>query len=163
MLSLTRKADYAIVAMAELARRGENLVSAREIAEATQVPLPMLTNILHQLLRGGLVRSAMGSKGGYSLARSPAQISLADLIDAIEGPFHLTICCCGEDAEPDHETCDLEDNCQVREPLMRVHASLRHFLGQVSLAHIVYDDVPVGLNISIGGTTRQHQPAAAIE
>ena len=78
MLSLTRKADYAIVALSDLARQSASRSSARAIAERTKVPLPVLTNILHQLHNRGLVTSALGVKGGYALSRPPDAISLAD-------------------------------------------------------------------------------------
>lgn len=96
VLSLTRKADYALVAMSHMAHRGQQRTSAREIAERVHVPLPMLTNILHQLSHEGLITSSMGSKGGYRLARGPEAISLADILDAIEGQFRLTMCCSEE-------------------------------------------------------------------
>ena len=169
MLSLTRKADYAVVALASLARRGAARTSARELADSTHVPLPVLTNVLHQLLRHGLVTSALGSKGGYRLARPPAEISLAELIDAIEGPFKLTLCCSAAEGEPcatdapEAATCDLEDSCQVKEPLQRVHSSLRQFLNQVSLAHIAFDEVPIGLTATVGVKSRQEQPAVVLE
>lgn len=145
MLSLTRKADYAIVALSDLARRSATKSSARAIAERTQVPLPVLTNILHQLLHHGLVTSAMGAKGGYALARPADRINLAEMIDAIEGSFKLTICCSGED-DLEAEPCDLQMNCQIKEPVRRVHASLRHFLNQVTLAQIAFNDVPITIN-----------------
>ena len=90
MLTLTRKSEYAVIAMADLAHRGPERVSARQIAESTQLPLPILTNVLHQLLRHGLVTSTMGSKGGYRLAKTPEEVTFGDMIDAIEGPFKLT-------------------------------------------------------------------------
>lgn len=129
----------------------------------------MLTNILHQLLRHGLVTSALGSKGGYCLAKPPEEISLAGLIDAIEGPFKLALCCTREEGEAfaketqDPAACDLLDNCQVKEPLQRVHSSLRQFLNQVSLAHIAFGDVPMGLTVTVGGMTTTEQPAVACE
>ena len=146
MLSLTRKADYAIVALADLACRGIERTSARELAESTRVPLPVLTNILHQLLHGGLVSSTMGSKGGYRLARPAPQITLAEMIDAIEGRFKLAACCGGEPA-PEEYSCGLQDGCQIKEPVRRVHGSLRQFLDQVTLAQIAENTVPVDLGL----------------
>lgn len=146
MLSLTRKADYALVAMADLARRSPDRASARAVAESSGIPLPMLTNILHQLMQGGLVTSVMGPKGGYRLARSPDRISLAELIDAIEGRFQLTVCCVdGGDAEL--HGCDLESGCKIKRPVRKVHDMLHAFFGQVTLAHIALDSVPVSLGV----------------
>ncbi|MFQ5473586.1 MAG: RrF2 family transcriptional regulator, partial [Dehalococcoidia bacterium] len=144
-----RKADYAIVIMADLANRSVSRTSARELARSCRVPLPVLTNILHQLLHHGLVTSTMGAKGGYRLARDAGRISLAEMIDAIEGRFKLTICCCGED-ECEDDRCDLQDNCQIREPVRRVHDSLRQLLSTVTLAQLAAETTPISM--TIGGT-----------
>lgn len=146
MLTLTRKADYALVAMAELARRFPGRASAREVAVRSHVPLPMLHNILKQLLREGLVTSAMGTTGGYSLSRDPEQISLAEMIDAMEGRFRLTLCC-STDCETDTR-CDLEPDCRIKGSVRKVHARMRHFMSGFTLAQIAFDDVPAPLGLS---------------
>jgi len=92
VLLLTRKTDYALVALVHLARRAEALVSARELAQRSHLPLPVLMNILNALAHCGLVRSVRGSRGGYRLARRPEDVTLADVIEAIEGPIGLTMC-----------------------------------------------------------------------
>ena len=161
MLTLTRKADYALVAMAHLARHAPERVSAREIAERVKVPLPVLTNILHQLLHSGLVNSVQGSKGGYRLARDPNHITLAEMIDAIEGPFRLALCCStiGEDTP---HLCELEESCNIKEPVQRVHMSLRQFLNQITLTHITFADLPVSLSVSTGNQYGERQVKAHI-
>lgn len=161
MLSLTRKADYAIVALSHLARRGASKSSARAIAERTNVPLPVLTNILHQLSNHGLVTSALGAKGGYALSRAAESISLADMIDAMEGTFKLTACCGGE-ADEEMDACELQEGCQVVGPLRRVHARLREFLGQVTLAEIAFYTTPISLTVSMGGLQVNERPAEAV-
>ena len=95
MLSLTRKADYALVGLADLARRAPEKASARQLAESSHVPLPMLMNILKELVAGGMVISTRGINGGYRLAKDPGEITLRELIQTIEGPINLTICCAG--------------------------------------------------------------------
>jgi Rrf2 family protein len=146
MLSFTRKTDYALVAMAELARRAPDRVSAREIAQTIQVPLPVLTNVLHRLHQRGLVASARGVFGGYQLARGPDLISLAHLIDAMEGPFRLTTCCSTE-GDDDQCLCELESDCRVREPVRRVNHGLREFFSRVTLGHLAFDNVPLNLGL----------------
>ena len=158
MLTLTRKADYALVAMADLAHRAPGRVSAREMARSIRVPLPVLTNILHQLLHKGLVTSTMGSKGGYSLARRPEQISLAEMIDAIEGPFRLTVCCSTE-CDSERERCELERECSIKEPVRRVHTSLRQFLSGVTLAQIAFHDVSGLVTLAVAGEYKDKLPA----
>jgi Rrf2 family protein len=146
VLSLTRKADYAVVALAELAASRPGKLSARELSDRTHVPLPVLTNILHQLLHHHLVTSTMGVKGGYCVARSPEQITLAEVIDAIEGGFRLALCCTEQPSSAD-PSCDLEHNCRVREPVRRVHSSLRQFLSRITLAQLVVGQTPVSLGV----------------
>jgi len=106
----------------------------------------MLHNILKQLLHEGLVTSAMGPTGGYCLSRAPEQISLAEMVDAMEGGFRLTLCC-----STDFETgggCELEPDCQIKGSVRKVHAGMRHFMSRFSLAQIAFDDVPVPLGLS---------------
>lgn len=150
MLTLTRKADYGLLALAELARRWPDRASARELAEVTNVAWPMLTNILHRLRRGGLIVSTMGGKGGYQLARTADGITLADIIEAIEGAPRLTLCCSGEaprEAAGETHDCELEPDCRIKRPIRRVHASLRNFLDQVTLARIAFDDGPTPISL----------------
>lgn len=149
MLALTRKTDYALVALAHLAKQGSERVSAREIATKFRLPVPVLMNILNQLAHGGLVTSARGSKGGYRLARRPEQITLADLIDVVEGPVRLALCCSSEPAVEERE-CDLTDVCPVIHTIQNLHASLRRFLDQVTLEQIVSDDTPSRINVRVG-------------
>lgn len=158
MLTLTRKADYALIAMAHLAKHAPDSISAREIAEYVKVPLPVLTNILHQLLHSDLVTSVKGSKGGYRLAKDPNHITLAEMIDAIEGPFKLAICCTTDSVDLP-QACELANSCNIKEPVQRVHNSLRHFLSQVTLTHIAFTEVPVSLNISLGNHLIDSRPA----
>ena len=147
MVALTRKTDYALVALAYLARWEQGCVSARDIAARVRIPLPVLMSILSQLARRGLVISTRGAKGGYRLARSPDQITLADLIDAVEGPVRLTACCMGhgEVREPE---CDLEAVCDVKQPLQAVQRRLEAFLSEVRLSDIARNTMPVELNVS---------------
>jgi len=132
---LPRKTDYALVAMVHLARRAEALVCAREIAQRSHLPLPVLMNILNALARCGLVRSVRGSRGGYRLARRAEDVTLADIIEAIEGPVGFTVC--GSATRGNFEPrCRLEASCLAREPARSVHRRLREFLSRITLAEM---------------------------
>ncbi len=147
MLALTKKTDYALIALSYLARRVESVMSAREISNASRVPLPILTNILKTLAHAGMVISERGSAGGYSLAKPAECINLHELISAIEGPFHFVQCV---SAGPDsHRTpCELESCCSIRQPAHRIHGRLKEFLESVTLAELVDDHtVSVGLQL----------------
>ena len=93
MLRLSKKADYALMAMKHLALRGDRgSSSAREIAEQYDIPIELMAKVLQRLVRRGLLASHQGTRGGYQLARLPAQISVADVIQAIDGPVTVTAC-----------------------------------------------------------------------
>src|SRR5882757_10202766 len=93
MLRLSKKADYALIAMKHLAvRRDRGSSSAREIAELYDIPIELMAKVLQRLVRRGLLVSQQGTHGGYQLARVPAQVSVADVIQAIDGPVTVTAC-----------------------------------------------------------------------
>ena len=89
VLALTKKTDYALIALSELAKRSDVVISARGIAERYGVPLALLTNILKGLNRAGIVKSERGAHGGYRLARPAESVNLHELIVVIEGPLRL--------------------------------------------------------------------------
>ena len=134
MIRLSRLSDYGIVLMALLAGRvGESGSphNAREVAAEAHLPLPVVSKILKALARRGLLVSHRGSKGGYSLARPPQQITAAEMIAALEGPIGLTEC----SAHPGQ--CVQEASCHVREPWQRINAAVRRALADVTLADLV--------------------------
>lgn len=148
MLALTKKTDYALIALAHLAKQAQGVVSARELGLASRVPLPILTNILKTLAQAGLVSSERGANGGYALARSATSITLHELIRAVEGPFQLVQCVPGEH-DSNREPCELESCCSIRKPAHRVHDRMKEFLESVTLAELV-DEPRSGVGVSLG-------------
>ena len=131
MIRLTRISDYGIVLMTELAARGDQEPrNARQVATAAGLPLPVVRKILKVLTREGLLASHRGSKGGYSLARSPEQISAAEMIAALDGPISLTECATHSGL------CEQEASCRVREPWKRINTVVHHALNSVTLAEL---------------------------
>src|SRR5437867_1334589 len=115
MLRLSKKADYALIAMKHLALRGDRgSSSAREIVGLYEIPIELKAKVLQRLVRRGLLASHQGTRGGYQLARMPTQISVADVIQAIEGPVTVTAC------STDEGQCEQFAKCNVRDPLWRV-------------------------------------------
>ena len=113
MLSLTRKTDYALVALAGLAEMEASAsapVSASRLAQVYALPLPMLMNVLKLLHRADLVAAARGATGGYYLQRDPGRISVLEVIETIEGPVRLAPCCEGHHGE------GAESEGQAQEP-----------------------------------------------
>ncbi len=159
MLSLTRKADYALVGLVDLARRAPEKASARQLAESSKVPLPMLMNILKELVTSGMVVSTRGVNGGYRLAKDPAEITLRELIQAVEGPINLTVCCSGTPQSEQRQPCDLAGSCPTEAPIRKVNDIFRTFLDRVTLAHLLTDDVPVTIGLTEVIKTIAPQPA----
>src|SRR5579872_4323202 len=115
MLRLSKKADYALMAMKHLAQKHDvSSTSAREIAEQYDIPIELMAKVLQRLVRIGLLASTQGTRGGYQLARVPSQISVADVIQAIDGPVTVTAC------STEEGQCEQFSKCNVRDPLWRV-------------------------------------------
>jgi len=143
MLALTKKTEYALIAMSHLAAREDAVVSAREIAQASGVPLPILTNILKTLTHAGIVRSTRGASGGYGLAKQVDTITLHKLIETIEGPFQLVQCALtGNGSNNSKSPCELEPSCPIRTPVYKIHDRLRDFLDAVTLADLMQPSSP---------------------
>jgi len=177
--NLNRKTEYALVALARLAERAMDRqpVSAREIAEGYELPVPVMTNVMKALQRSGLIDSVRGAGGGYLLARDPRRITLASVIECIEGPVHLTLCC--EDGEDGHghghahpnghasDDPDVDEPCPACRVLQNcaITASMRAFNDLIveALNRITLSDLVAGrlaLSISTPARAPRRQPAA---
>ena len=132
-MRLTHLADYAVVMMTAAARReASSRLSATELAEETGVPLPTAQKLMQRLAAHGLLIGQRGSGGGYALARPVADISLADIVEAVEGPITLTQCKGSE--EISH--CALDAHCRLKPHMGIVGAKVRGALGAVSLTEL---------------------------
>jgi Rrf2 family protein len=138
MLRLSKKADYALIAMKHLAMPREAAsTSAREIAEQYDIPIELMAKVLQRLVRTGLLTSHQGTRGGYTLSRSSATISVADVIQAIDGPFTVTSC------SNEDNSCEQFGKCSIRDPLWRIRERILNALGTVSLAEMATEgDAP---------------------
>lgn len=136
MLKLSKKADYALIALKHLAvHNGNGSSSAADIAEAYGISPQLLAKVLQRLAKRGLVAARHGSAGGYTLARDPGQITALDVINAIDGPQFITSCV------TNHGECYQSVKCTVREPLRRVNDSIMHVLNTVTISQLS-DDTP---------------------
>jgi Rrf2 family protein len=137
MLRLSKKADYALLALRHMAGRPDRgAVSARELSEAYDLPPELLAKVLQKLVRGRLLTSVQGIRGGYGLARPAEGISVADVIQAIDGPVTVTAC------STDEGTCDQFAKCNVRDPLWRVRERILSALGECTVAELAADVPP---------------------
>ncbi len=131
MLRLSKKADYALMAMKHLASDPRRrAASAREIAEKYDIPVDLMAKVLPRLVRSGLLISHQGIRGGYKLAQPPAATSVAAVIEAIDGPLTMTAC------TPDHDKCDQFSKCTVRDPLHRIRNRIAAILTECSISEI---------------------------
>ena len=134
-MRLSSLADYAVVMLTAAARHarpvgGEDVrLSAALLAEETGVPLPTAQKLMGRLAAAGLLTSARGTGGGFRLARDPGAISLAEIIEAVEGPIAMTAC-----VDHGRHDCGLEAECHVRPHWTAVNSAVKGALGGVSLA-----------------------------
>jgi len=134
MLKLSKKADYALIAVRHLATHGvEQSHSAADIAEVYGISPQLLAKVLQRLAKHGLVTARHGSSGGYQLARHPKDISALEVISAVDGPMIITSCVTS------HGTCDQSSTCTVREPLRKVNESIMQVLRAVSISQMTED------------------------
>ncbi|MBI4476324.1 MAG: Rrf2 family transcriptional regulator [Acidobacteria bacterium] len=134
MLRLSKRADYALMAMKHLAVNGPlRAASTREISQAYDIPVELLAKVLQRLARAGLLTSQQGIHGGYQLSRPAPQISVAEVIEAIDGPLTMTAC-----SEVD-ESCDQYSRCNVRDPLWRIKKRIVSALSESSVADLAAD------------------------
>src|ERR1700750_2819507 len=134
MLRLSKKADYALIAMKHLALRGDRgSSSAREIAALYDIPIELMAKVLQRLVRRGLLWPQQGKRGGYPLSRAPLQITVADVIQAIEGPVTVTAC------STDEGQCEQFSKCNVRDPLYRVRERILAARGECATAQLAAD------------------------
>jgi FeS assembly SUF system regulator len=130
-MRLSHLADYAVVLMTAAARRnaGERL-SATELSVDTGVPLPTAQKLMGQLATAGLLDSVRGPAGGFSLSRPATEISLADIVEAVEGPIAMTVCSEGR------TDCALDAHCRIKPHMGLVGNAVRGALGAVSLTEL---------------------------
>lgn len=136
MLRISKLTDHAIVVLAHLARTAHVCVHpASDISESTRIPLPTTQKVLKQLTREDLLVSVRGARGGYSLARDPETITVADVIAAMEGPLALTSCSLSA-LMVDHEGCTEESHCQVSGHWPLINSAVRSALEAVSILEL---------------------------
>jgi Rrf2 family protein len=141
VLKLTKKADYALMAMKHLAEHGADgsrsagsrsagSVSAKDVADAFGIPPEALAKILQRLAKAGLLHSQHGINGGYTLARAAHTISAFEVIQAIDGPLFITSCVTARGE------CGQTDRCNIREPLRKVNESIEAVLKRIKISHM---------------------------
>lgn len=130
MLRISKLADYATVILVHLARQNLRISNAKEIAEQTHLKAPTVSKLLKMLANGGVLNSVRGTKGGYSLARKPEEVAVAEIIQIVEGRYGLTEC------SFKHGVCFLEPYCNVQANWQMVSQAIETALNQVTVADL---------------------------
>lgn len=135
MVRLSKFADYGLVLMACIAERQQEfpLRTARDLSEQSKLPLPTVSRLLKMLMQGGLLVSRRGIQGGYSLAREAEDISLLEVIAALEGPVALTEC-----STDISGLCDLETCCSIKNNQRLINKAVRGALANISVQDLIH-------------------------
>ncbi len=129
-MRLSNLADYAVITMCQAATHcGDGRVSAAELASETGLPVPTVQRLVSRLTSAGLLRSVRGARGGLQLGRPAAAITVADIVEAVEGPIALASCV-------EEGTCDLEPHCLMKPHWPLINQKLRGALAEVNLNHL---------------------------
>lgn len=139
MLRLSKKGEYGLRAMFEIARNyGKGPITIREIAERQDISVPYLEQLLNRLRRDGLIKSVRGPGGGYVLAGNPRNISLGEVLNILEGPVALSEC-----LNPTVVyCCNKLDVCVTRLLLKRLGEKINNFLKKTTLKDLCEEDMP---------------------
>ncbi|MDZ7363769.1 MAG: Rrf2 family transcriptional regulator [candidate division KSB1 bacterium] len=135
MLRLSRKAEYGIIALKYMqSRPSGQTCSAREIAERYNIPVELMAKVLQKMAKDGLLQSAQGIYGGYELAMPPSKISVADVVESIDGPIGIVECVVSEEA------CKCVQYttgvCNISDPFVQIQGKFKNFLNGISLADL---------------------------
>ena len=135
MLSLTKRADYALLALSYLAgaaaEEPQRLVNTKEIAEQFEIPVELLAKLLQILAKTGLVASHPGPTGGYRLLRAPGTITVDEVITLVDGPLALTHCSNGQEG-----ACKQFSRCTIRDPLAEIESRVKSLLQSITIDEI---------------------------
>lgn len=133
MLKVSRKSEYGLIALRYIWEKN-SLCTAREISDNFFIPLENMAKILQSLTRAGLLSSVKGVQGGYRLARNPSEISIADVIEIIDGPIGIVDC------ETSQKTTCVQycrGVCNIKKPLGKIQNKFKEFLNEVTLVDMV--------------------------
>lgn len=131
MIRISMKTDYGLIALKHIASLPDgDLANAKEIAAQFSLPPHLLAKILQSLAQSGIIEAHKGSGGGYRMLRNPAEITLAQVFESIEGPVHMVMCTSNDGC------CSIEDRCTVKNGLISLEQKFNEFFTSVTLADV---------------------------
>lgn len=134
MIRLTNLADYAVVVMTVAAKSAERRLSAPEVALATGIPVPTVAKLMGTLARAGLLSASRGAGGGFQFCHAPGDVSIAAIIEAVDGPIALTQC---QHSGGTANDCSIGTSCSVRGHWGPINRAVRDALAAVTLAELI--------------------------
>lgn len=134
MVRLSKLTDYAVVLLTQMVRRDGKIATTANLSAITGLPHPTVSKVLKRLAKTGLLVAQRGASGGYSLARPAEEISVADVVTALDGPIAVTDC-----AQGSHNACQMEKKCPINGSWNRVNLAIRNALQGVTLAEMARD------------------------
>lgn len=153
MLRISRLTDYAFILLTELAQdEDQGVLSGSSLADRTPLPLPTVRKVLKTLAQEDLLESHQGAHGGYALARDPEDVTVTDVISAMEGPISVTVCC-----QTDEE-CDIEAVCPTSESWKIINEAIRSRLAELTLADVQAGASSQRLQTLVGSPDPASQP-----
>jgi Rrf2 family protein len=153
VLQITKKVDYALIALTHLALHPGERFSARELAGTYHLSQTLLANCLKALARAELVRSVRGTKGGYELAEAPRAIAVGRVVELLEGPLQLATCI-GQQPR-DHLQCSVSRVCPVKHNVFRIHLQIRDVLYGQTIADLAQGAGRTGEALPVARSTQR--------
>lgn len=138
MLRITKRVEYALVALQQMRLDPNRLVSARDLSERFDLPGGLVAKILQRLASAGMLESEQGVRGGYRLARNPETITLLELAEAVDGPLRVAAC----EGDPPG-ACDRADTCTVAGPVHTLRTRIETLLDHTTIGSLLGADAPV--------------------
>lgn len=132
MMKISKITDYAVVALTAMVDGNDQPISAASLSEKTKLPEPTIAKVLKLLAKSGLINSVRGANGGYTMVGTIEDISIADVIVAIEGPVAITSC-----VDENDQTCDFSTHCTINGRWTAVNNAIKETLDEISLADMV--------------------------
>ena len=137
MIRLSRMTDYAVALLTQMVSEAKSIWAASDLADRTGLPLPTVAKILKRLTKAGIITARRGSLGGYSLSLAARSLSIATVIEAMDGPIAITDCASGGD-----HSCNIESICPMNNGWNMVNHAIRQALEEVSLADMAFSSAP---------------------
>lgn len=155
MFGFTKKTEYALMALTRLVQQESSAgdpLSARQIAEEYNLPVPLLMNVLKELQRQDIITSIRGARGGYQLGKSPQDLSVLEIVQAIEGPVKTAACCQDPENPTECTACEMTETCPIIHAVHSLHDKVVGFLKDMTLHDFVNTPKEQSLNI-VSSTT----------